>query len=292
MGKKNKEKTSFSKMLKENQKVIRVATNDGEEKDLATLTSETLENLVASPLDGMIPVSSSEAAENAVKGATKLSISTAYAQSVFSMYEFALKYYGTKQTLVVTVSEKDVEDIWDANAQAYGPLKDRSNLKLVLDKFPEKAKKKVMNWAEEDCVPALFVIRIPNLVVFHGDIKKNAVSKAKFFDLVIEVIRSGKPMPKLKKKRPDEFARISQFVVDSTVRVLKEFGASCAHIPLNKDLYDDPHDYATMWCKALVDEKNNLLTRVVFCTPDPDELVSFNAQLTEDMLKMVGFDIV
>ena len=292
MGKKNKEKTSFSKMLKENQKVIRVATNDGEEKDLATLTSETLENLVASPLDGMIPVSSSEAAENAVKGATKLSISTAYAQSVFSMYEFALKYYGTKQTLVVTVSEKDVEDIWDANAQAYGPLKDRSNLKLVLDKFPEKAKKKVMNWAEEDCVPALFVIRIPNLVVFHGDIKKNTVSKAKFFDLVIEVIRSGKPMPKLKKKRPDEFARISQFVVDSTVRVLKEFGASCAHIPLNKDLYDDPHDYATMWCKARVDEKNNVLTRVVFCTPDPDELVSFNAQLTEDMLKMVGFDIV
>lgn len=279
-------------MLKENQKVIYVKTNDNEEKNLATLTNETLESLVASPLDGVIPVSSSEAAENAVKGSTRLSISTAYAQSVFSMYEFALKYYGTKQTLVIIVPEDEVEDIWDANYQAYGPLKDRSNLKLALDKFPEKAKKKVMNWAGEDEIPALFVIRIPNLVVFHGDIKKNAVSKAKFFDLVIEVVRSGKSMPKLKKKKPDEFTRISQFVVDSTIRVLKEFGSSCAHIPLNKDLYDDPHDYASMWCKSLTDEKNNILTRLVFCTSDPDELVSFNSQLAENMMMMVGYDIV
>lgn len=290
MGK--KEKTNFSKMLKENQKVIHVLNTDGEEKDLAEITNETLEAIIASPLDGMIPVSSSEAAENVVPGAMKLSISTAYAQSVFSMYEFALKYQATKQTLVVVVPEKEVEDIFDANYASYGPLKDRSNLKLVLDKFPEKARKKLANWEEESEIPGMFVIRIPNLVVFHGDIKKNTTSKAKFFDLVIEVVRSGKSLPKLKKKRPEEFTALSNFIVESTVRVLKEFGASCAHIPLDKDLYDEPHEYASMWANALSAEKNGILTRVVFCTSDPDELVSFNAQLTEDMLKIMGFEIV
>lgn len=291
MGKKEKEKSNFSKMLKENQKAIRILTNDGE-KDLADLTNATVEALIASPLDGMIPVPSSEAAENAVAGASSLCISTAYAENVFSMYEFTLKYSKTKQTLIVPVSEKDIEDIWDANYSGYGPLKDRSNLKLVLDKFPEKAKKKLANWAEEGEIPALFVIRIPNLVLFHGDIKKNAVSKARFFDLVIEVVRSGKSMTKLKKKKPEEFATVSKFVVDSTVRVLKEFGVSCAHIPLDRDFYDEPHDYAKMWVDALTEEQNNLLTRVVFCTPEPDELVSFNAQLTESMLNKVGFNIV
>ena len=291
MGKK-KEKSNFSKMLKENQKVIRVLTSDGEEKDLAAITNETVDSIVASPLDGMIPVSSSEAAENAVPGAMKLAISTAYAQSVFSMYEFALKYQSTKQTLVVVVPEKDAEDIWDSNYASYGPLKDRSNLKLVLDKFPEKAKRKIADWGSESEVPGMFVIRIPNLVVFHGDIKKNTTSKAKFFDLVIEIVRSGKSMSKLKKKKPEEFADMSKFVVDSTVRVLKEFGSSCAHIPLDKDFYAEPHEYASLWARALNDDKNNILTRVVFCTPDPDDLVSFNAQLTEDMLKLAGFEIV
>lgn len=290
MSKKNKE-VSFSKMLKENCKVIKVL-KDSEEKALADVTEDTLNDIVASPLDGMIPVTSSEAAENVVPGATKLTISAAYAQNVFSMYEFALKYNTTKQTLVVIVPEKEIEDIFDADYAGFGPLKDRSNLKLVMDKFPEKAKKKLVNWAEESEVPGMFVIRIPNLVVFHGDIKKNATSKAKFFDLVIEVVRSGKSLTKLKKKRPEQFKEVSDFVVTSTVRVLKEFGASCAHIPLDKDLYLDPHHYATMWATSLNAEKNGLLTRLVFCTSDPDELVAFNAQLTEDMLKLAGFDVI
>ena len=186
----------------------------------------------------------------------------------------------------------EIEEILDANYSGYGPLKDRSNLKLVLDKFPEKIKKKMVNWAADGEVPALFVIRIPNLVIFHGDIKKNAPSKAKFFDLVIEVIRSGKSLPKLKKKRPEEFAATSRFFVESTVKVLKEFGVSCAHIPLNKDLYVDPHDYASLWCKELTADKNGILTRIVFCTPDPDDLVSFNHQVVEDLLAQTGVTVV
>ena len=155
MSKKNKE-VSFSKMLKENCKVIKVL-KDSEEKALADVTEDTLNDIVASPLDGMIPVTSSEAAENVVPGATKLTISAAYAQNVFSMYEFALKYNTTKQTLVVIVPEKEIEDIFDADYAGFGPLKDRSNLKLVMDKFPEKAKKKLVNWAEESEVPGMFV---------------------------------------------------------------------------------------------------------------------------------------
>lgn len=289
MGKKDKDRSNFSKMLKENQKVIRVATKD-DFISLADATENTISKIVASPLDGVIPVSSTEAAENALQGC-KLNISTAYAQNVFSMYEFSLKYRATKQTLIIPVHEDDLEDIWDAKYAGYGPLKDRSNLKLVLDKFPEKAKKKVANWAKEDDAPAIFVIRIPDLIVFHGDIKKNEVSKSTEFDIIIEIIRSGKSLSKLKKKRPEDFDTLSNFFVTSTVKVLKDFGVSCVHIPLVKDLYDDPHNYARSWVKALSEDKN-LVSRVIFCTSDPDELVSFNQQLMEDVLNLAGVDIM
>lgn len=287
--KKNKKKpNSFTKMLKENQQKITVLYQ-GEKKTVSEATNDTVKEITAAPLEGMIPVSSSEAAENALTDIKQLSVSTSYAQNIFSMYEFALKYSDVKQTLVVGVQEDDIWNILNSDYPGYGPLKERTNLSLVLNKFPQNYSKKLTNWANNDNGkrPDMFIIRIPNLIIFHGDIQKGEPSKSKFFDLIIQVLRT-RPLAKLKKKKPAEFKDTVNFYVEGTSRALKNLGVSCAHIALDPDFYKDPHDYAELWCEKLCDEKNKILMRVIFCTPDPDVLVSFNAQITESLSEKVG----
>lgn len=288
MGKKKK-KMTFAKMLKENQKDITVMHQD-KKKTVAELTAETVKAITAAPLEGMIPVSSGEAAENTLPDIKQLSVSTSYAQNVFSMYEFALKYTGTKQTLVVSVQEDDIWDMLNPTYPGYGPLRERTNLSLVLDKFPDNYSKKVTTWAnkENGKVPDMFIIRIPNLIIFHGNIQKKEPSKAKFFDLIIQVIRSEKSLPKLRKRNEAKFDETVAFYVEGTAKALKNLGVSCAHIPLESDFFKDPHDYARLWGEKLTEEKNKILMRVIFCTPDPDVLVSFNSEIGKTLSEKTG----
>ena len=55
-----KKKGSFGKVLKENAKKIRIAVGD-ETKSVAEMTEDTIGAITASPVDGVIPVSSAEA---------------------------------------------------------------------------------------------------------------------------------------------------------------------------------------------------------------------------------------
>lgn len=287
--KKSKEKKTFSKMLKENASNIKLDAGDGITLDKQT--QNTLENVIATQVSSLIPVPVSEAVKNADTDVSRLSLSTVYAESIFSLYEFALKNTGVKQTLVLYVPEDEIEDIFDDDYPGYGPLKDRTNLKLILDKFPDKARKRLFNWqasVDGNGTKDMFVIRIPDIVIFHGDIKKDQQCKSKLFDLVITVLHAERKMTKLKKKDGDAFAEASAYYVDTTVSVLRKLGVSSAHINLCSDLFDDPHDYAKLWTKHLFDEKDKILTRLLFCTSDPNVLVSFNAQVKEDLLGEVG----
>ena len=54
---------NFSKMLKENAKKITIMVKD-EEKPLSTLISDSVDGVVATSIDGIIPVTAQEAAED------------------------------------------------------------------------------------------------------------------------------------------------------------------------------------------------------------------------------------
>lgn len=299
MSKKNKkeEKKSFTKVLKENAKDIKIIVGNGEEKTVNELTSETVDGIVASPMDGMIPATAAEAVDNAVPGATCLTISTKYARTVYCMYENALKYGDVKQSMMLTIPAEDIDSIFDGTLQNAFGLLDKSNVGLVIPKFPEKLQKRACAWAEEDDSsknPAMFVIKIPNLILFYGRLTKNEPATVKYFDLIINVVRTSKSLKKLRKKRPDEFKELMNFVVTNSVNVLKEMGVSCVHIPLVNTFFEDPHEYATAWCDALGAEAatNKILTRMEFCAADSDTLVSFTNQVIRELINHVGITLV
>lgn len=278
MGKKH---MKFSKMLKENAKKITV-TKDGEEKTLAEMTQATIDNIVMVPHDGMIPVTVSEAAKNTVEGESSLTIATNYSDSVYSMYEFALKYEN-KQTLVLTLPADDVDEIFDGEEDSR--LKEflfgRSNLKMVLERVPEKRIQKLKNWAKEKDVKKVesYIIKFPELVLFCKEIKKHGPSNVKIFDLVVQVVRSPKSIRKLKKKNQKEFEETISKIVEDLSSTLKQLAIGCCHMNLDDRFFDDPHDYARIWAKFLDEDITKILNRMIFCTSDIDTMVSFNGEM-------------
>ena len=284
MSKKNK-LPNFGKMLKENQKKILVSLK-GEDKKLSEVTEESVNGIVCTALSSVVPVSVTEAAENSVPGVKKITATTSYAQTAWSVYENALKNGEIKQTMLIMVPASDFGDILNGASPDMEPLYSRSNIEMILNKFPEKMLKRVNKWSESiDQIPDMFVVKIPNVVLFTDSIRKNVTCSSKVFDVVICLIKSDKSLKKLKKKDMDEFNKTVDFAVSKTINILKDLGSSCIHMNIDERFISDPHDYAAVWAKYLLAEMTNgIIASFTFCTTDTDTLVSFNDQLTKSFL--------
>jgi hypothetical protein len=279
----SKKKNSFSKMLKEHEKKVLVKIN-GEERKLTDLSKESVDGIVATSIDSVVPVSVTEAVEAANGNAAGgLVVDTSYAQTAWSLYENALKFSGAKQTMLLISPIADIEEILEGMSDELEPLYARTNLQLVMDSIPEKSWKRLKKWAAEPAqYPDMFVLRIPNLVLFTNSIKKGVATEARSFDLVICFVATEKNLRKLAKKAPDIFEESVKFAVEKTVSVLKDFGSSSVHVEIDsKFMGDDPYGYAKIWGKILNDSvsKKDILTRIVFCTTDSDTLVSFSNEI-------------
>ena len=279
-----KKKGSFGKVLKENAKKIRIAVGD-ETKSVAEMTEDTIGAITASPLDGVIPVSSAEAVENSIPGESGLTLMTSYAKVVFTLYEFALKNPTIKQSLVMQLPASEVENILDGDfGMEYDSLFTHTNLKMILDGMSEKRKNRLCKWSEETVNnPDIYVVKIPNVIFFYNTIKKGETADSRLFDLVLVFVRTKKDLHKLKKKE-EQFTELSDWVVKSTVNILRDLGIGSMHISLNDDFFDDVHKFATAWAKNLSTNDNKILNRIVFSTMDPDTLASFQHQVKTDLI--------
>ena len=281
---------NFSKMLKENAKKI-VVTIKGEEMKLTVATQASIDGITCTPLDSVVPVSVSEAADNSVPGLKKLSVSTTYAQTAWSVYESALKSGDISQTMFILTPESDIESVLSGEYEELEPLYSRTNLKMIMDELPEKIVKRINKWhsnkdSEGTKIPDMFVIKIPNVILFTDSIKKNVPCSSKPFDLVICFLRSDKSLKKLAKKNEDKFNNLIDFAVSRAVSILKDFGSSCVHMNIDPRFMIDPHNYAELWSKYLLQEKDKgVISNFTFCTTDTDTLVSFNNQISNDFLK-------
>lgn len=287
----SKKKASFSRMLKDNEKKVVVKIN-GEEKKLKEMIEDSASNVVCTSLDSVVPVSVNEAVENAVAGKSNTSVDVSYAQTAWSLYENALKFSDTKQTMLILATASDIEYILDGQYDELEPLYGRTNLQLVMDAIPEKNWTRLKRWANEPSkYPDMFVLRIPNLVLFTNSIQKNVATVVRTFDLVVCFVATEKKLYKTLKKHPDTFKEISKFSVEKAISVLKDFGSSCVHITIDSKFAASSYSYAETWLKAICQQvsKRDILTRFVFCTTDADSLVEFSAKITSAMLDTVLF---
>lgn len=285
--------SKFSKMLKENAKKITIKVKD-EERSLHSLTEETVENLVATNADSIIPASTTEVAEESL-GTKSLGIGITYSRMPFSMYEFAIKHGTAKQTMVLTLEAENYTKILNCSLEDLDVLSSRTNIQMIMDKMPAKVVKKLENFAEnEEGKNDAFVLKIPNIVLFYDTIKKKEVSPAKLFDLVVVLVRTKKSISKLKRKNPDLFKNLCSSVVEQTVSVMANMGITCSHIRMDSLFYEDPHVYASNWVKSLTenDAAQKILERVIFCTNDVDTLAQFNAQIRAELVNNKLFDAI
>ena len=289
MSNKNKTK-SFTKMLKENAKKITIMVKD-EERTLASLMDESVEETIATSMDGIIPATAEEAATDSLNS-NMLGISVNYVQTAFSMYESSLKYQSAKQTMIITLPASSADEIFDCSIPEFNSLIARTDLALVLDKIPEKLKKRTLKFAEDDESNDMFVLKIPNIVMFYDSIRKREASKAKFFDIVVILVRTKKSLNKIKKKDKEGFKELSSNIVEKTVDLMADLGVSCAHVTLDPMFFIDPHDYASASVKYLdaKDASKKLLSRIVFCTMDADTLAQFNGQLRAELSANKGIE--
>ncbi len=278
---------SFSKMLKENEKKILV-TVKGEEMKLSAATSASVDGIICTSLDSVVPVSVSEVAENSVPGVKKVSVQTSYAQTAWSLYENALKSGDIKQTMLIMTPESDIDDVLSGDYEDLEPLYGRTNIQLIMESIPEKLIKRITKWHESDPVKNLdmFILKIPNVILFTDSIKKNVPCSTKLFDLVFCFVRTEKSLKKLAKKNKDKFDEAVNFSVTRAISVLKDFGSSCVHTTIDHRFMIDPHDYAEIWAKNLIEEsEKGIISNFTFCTTDTDTLVSFNNQISKEFLK-------
>lgn len=298
MGKKKDKKKDFGSILEANAKKIKIEVPGWEQiENVADMIQVSVSGTTACPLDAMIPATVTECAKSALD-LPYMAISTNYTQHVYSMYELGIKSQHI-QTLVVPLYSDAAEGLLknDRFSDLYDTMCKYTDIALVYDEVQKKISKKLESWADEEGGCPMFVIRIPNLLMFHESIKKDVVSKPVLFDLIIIVSNaSKKTLKKLKKEqkpssdgvfaninsRRDMFDEYSIDFINGLLSVIDNYGSSSVHIPLWEEFYYDAYMAAVYWASRLIETSKNRtgLKRLVFSTSDPKYLIEFNNNIT------------
>ena len=245
--KKNKKKDSlafFMEMLEKNQKHINITENE-KTVSLKDKTAAAIEAARAVPFDAVIPVSSADAAKE--KSSELFKTTCYYTTPIFKLFEVSIAST-VRQTMIMTVDVNDMETLFEPGMnETITNLMGKTNLSMVVKELP-KLRKKFDKWAgrELDETPFdMFVITIPDLILFTNKIRKDEASDALLFNLVIQVVKTKKSIAKIKKKGNIE--DLSKFVIKCTIENIKNLGLSNVVMELNDDMSEDYYELAENW---------------------------------------------
>lgn len=264
--KKNKKKDSlafFMEMLEKNQKHINITENE-KTVSLKDKTESSIEAARAVPFDAVIPVSSADAAKE--KSSEAFKTTCYYTTPIFKLFEVSIAST-VRQTMVMTVDANDMETLFEPGMnETITNLMGKTNLSMVV-KDLAKLRKKFDKWAgrELDETPFdMFVITIPDLILFTNKIRKDEASDALLFNLVIQVVKTRKSIAKIKKKGNIE--DLSKFVIKCTIENIKNLGLSNVIMELNDDMSEDYYELAENWAINLKGDEDlqKMMNHLIF----------------------------
>lgn len=245
--KKNKknELIHFNEMLEENIKHISVL-KDEKGVDLSDLVSESASKTTAVPFDAVVPVSAADAAKE--KKNIVFSKGVFYTSAVFKLFENAMSMQ-SKQTIILTVDAEDVPYIFEPGVnETITSLYGKTDLSLIFKEMA-RPKKKLEKWLQrslDESVPFdIFVLNIPDVVLFTNKIRKDKVSEGIFFNLCIQVVKSKKKVEKLKKKGKIE--ELDKFIIKCTMENIKNLGMGSVVTELTEAFAKDWYELAENW---------------------------------------------
>ena len=281
--KKNKEKQSFVKMLKGNQKEISITVN-GEEKTIPELTEASVTNTTCSTIDGLVPVTSEEALKK--KASVQFTMDTRYSRAPFMLYENGVKMSSEPaQTLTIIMNTEQAEDWLEYGIDPIlESINTKSNLSLILSEL-DKPRKKLEKWIagkpEDDVNHESLVLNIPEVVLFTGDIKKGEPSSAFLFNLMVVIVRTTKSIEKITKKNKDLALEIETAVVEDVVNAAIKLGNSSLLVDIANPFNITAESYANKWFELIcnTDNRSKLFDYVIFNADVLNQYVLFSRTL-------------
>lgn len=275
--KKNKGYKSFSSMLKNNSDVIKVNYND-EKMNLEKATSLSVKGITSVPEDSVIEVSATESSEN--RENVPFTTDVRYAKSAFTLYEQAMRHPQMKQTLVMTFTDKEVVDLFDYGMnETINTLMERTNISLILKEM-EKAKNRIRKWIEREpsTEMEIFILNIPDIVLFTGKIQKKEISPSILFNLCIQVVKTKRPMQKIQKRDPEKYSEITKNLIDHTITNVMNLGHSWIHVGWNSELIKDVIEYSEMWKKSIEENETvgKLINSIIFSIDNSEDFIEFS----------------
>ena len=290
--KKTKHVETLTEVLKENKKLIFVKKDENTKVSIAEATQESAENVTAVPIKGIIAVSAED-----VAGRKKLAdsqIQMRYAKPVFTMYENALKME-SKQTLMLTYTiDEAAEAINEAEkGSILYELSKRTNVQNILKKM-DRPFNKLNKWIsaewfseEPSDEPDIFVIHIPDVVMFTKTVKMNEVSESIRFDLLIQVVKTEKKITKIFKKDEDRYHEINHKLRESTIQLIKDLGIVCPNIQIDDAYNTLGNEISLVWKTLLEKEFSNdgtlakYVDKLSFTTENSNVFIEFSNAMNE-----------
>lgn len=290
MAKKKKDKKknkgtlqAFNEMLAKHQKEIKIHIGD-EDKTLKELTSDSAENVTAVTFDSVIPEDGKEIAKRSKES---FEMKAFLSSPIFKLFESGISS-DSKQTLLLTIQDSDApylfaNDVNEDITTLYG----KSNLSLILNKM-DKPKRKLEKWCKSDAETDydVFVMRIPNVVLFTHKICKDELTNAIIFDIIVQVVKTKKKFSKIVKNE-DKLSELSKFVIKCTIETMKNFGSVSTIIPITSKFGVDEYQLGDDWASyALKDDAfKNMINSVVFTSLSTNSYAIFDRIMTTTVNK-------
>lgn len=284
MAKKNKKKDkkrTLVQILKESKdKIVVFDTTTNEKSALSDMIKNSIDGTTSCETSSIIPVSASEAAEK--KEAVSFSIESRFAKHVFSMYEEAMRNINVIQTICVTVAKDEAEDIFEYGSNpTISVLLERSNLGLIIKKA-EKMKNRLSGWLENDADES-FIINIPKIVFFSGNIVAKETTPAVLYNLTLQVLPyTSKELAKMRKKNNEKANKVQKENINQLVTSVVALGnASCDILVCTDEFITDIHDYIEDWKLALSEDIRKCLNKVIFSFEKDTDFIPASRELRD-----------
>lgn len=276
--KKNKKKNLLS-ILKDNKENITIKKGD-KLISLADATKESVEGITACEQSSIISVSAAEAADK--KENIGFSIETRFSRHVFSMYEEAMRNTNVTQTICVTVTTDEAEELFeDGTNPTISVLLQRSNLGLIVKKA-EKMRNRLASWLEEPGEET-YIINIPEVVFFCGNIPASGTTESILYNLTVQVLPyTTKELAKMRKKNKEKADDNQKKFINELIDSQISLGNVSSDILIKTDEFvSDISVYVSQWKEILDETKRKCFNKLIFSFENDVDFIPASREFRE-----------
>lgn len=251
-----------------------IISNEGKKKvTLCDVTETSASNATAVPFDAVIPVSADKAAK---EKKVDFRLDAHFSPMLYKLYEFIITKTA-KYTAILTLDVEDLDCLWFL--PTIEALAGKTNISLIADAM-DRQFKKLDKWADTEPEEELdmFVIHIPDIVLFREKPVAEAVASQVQFDLILQFVKGKKSIKKTKKKKPEI---LNKFVVKCTAENIKSFGETDIILQVSDAFSKSYYDLGEAWIDLVKNDDTfkKVVNQLNFVSGNSDAYIMLSGEI-------------